>query len=317
MTTIRFRSPVTRPLHPPRIGPRIADEFYVTQRFGDPDFYWKDRDTAKYLAGHRATDIGNGQCGYPIVAMAPGRVIHVEDNATAFGAPNNALGVRIDHGHGVTTDVWHLDSRSVFNGELVAAGRQIGKLGKTGLGQVCHAHIEARINGVRINPEPLMFGGSITIGAAVPEEDDLLIPPGLKHIGQAKIAGGNLLRVSRETREGAKKLTKTEFVSFYGLSDDANAPYTLPKIGGGTIEDTRWALVGYGGRFWEAGWLLLFDVDLTATGKELLPQPAPEGFTAAQLHAAEDNAFIDGRDAAVIKVLAGVEAAKTITPKED
>lgn len=295
MTTLRFRSPVTRPLYPPRTGARIADEFYVTQRFTDPDFYWKNIDTAKYLAGHRATDIGNGQCGYPIVAMTSGKVFHLEDNATAYGAPNNALGQRLDVGHGVMIDVWHLASRSVANGATVSAGQEIGKLGKTGLGQICHAHFEARINGVRIDPEPLMFGGSITIG----EEDDLTIPPGLKHAIQAKIGPSNRLRVSRGTTEGSRVTDKTEFVSFYGVADDANASYTI-----GGVTGIRWALVGFAGRFWETAFPLLYDIEPTPTGKELIPQPAADPQVVRELTEAVTRytAVINEARAALAKV---------------
>jgi hypothetical protein len=166
---IRFRSPVTRPLHPPRgDAPREGDHFYVTQRFDDPDFYYANLpNPPNPLPTHRATDIGNGQCGYPIVAMAPGVAYRTKDDATRLGAPTDALGIRIDHGQGVTTAYWHLASWSVANGVRVSAGQEIGKLGNTGLGQICHCHIEATLNGQRIDPEPLMFGGSL-------QEDDVL-----------------------------------------------------------------------------------------------------------------------------------------------
>lgn len=167
---IRFRSPVTRPLHPRREEgePRIDDHFYVTQQFDDPDFYWSNvPNPPNPLPTHRATDIGNARCGYPIVAMAPGTAYRIKDNASQLGAPNDALGIRIDHGEGVSTAYWHLASWSVASGVRVQAGQEIGKLGNTGLGQVCHCHIEATVNGVRIDPEPLMFGGTIP-------EDDVL-----------------------------------------------------------------------------------------------------------------------------------------------
>lgn len=178
MTTITFRSPVTIELRRRGQCSPATDAFCVTQQFSDPDFYWSKIDPAKAALGHRATDIGNFRCGYPIVAMAAGIARRVQDNAIALGAPNNALGVQIDHGSGVQTAYWHLASWSVADGAQVVAGQEIGKLGKTGLGQVCHTHIEATVNGVRIDPEPLMFGGSIntdvTSGGA---EDDPMYNP--------------------------------------------------------------------------------------------------------------------------------------------
>ena len=169
---IRFGSPVTRPLHPRRREgePREGDHFYVTQQFDDPDYYWSNApNPPNPLPTHRATDIGNAQCGYPIVAMASGTAYRIKDNATALGAPNDALGIRIDHGEGVATAYWHLASWSVPDGTKVRAGQEIGKLGNTGLGQVCHCHIEATVNGKRIDPEPLMFEGTIPA-----QEDDVL-----------------------------------------------------------------------------------------------------------------------------------------------
>lgn len=193
MTVLRFRPPVTQPLHRkgyprPATGPG-ADDFRVTQQFHDPDFYWLDKDPAKAALGHRATDIGNGRCNYPIVAMAPGVLARIKDNATAYGAPNDALGVRVTHEGGVVTEVWHLNSYAgAQHGQRVAAGDLLGYHGSTGLGQVCHAHITARVNGVLIDPEPLMFGATLTIGSTPQEEDMRFGGAELKIIGGSKDA---------------------------------------------------------------------------------------------------------------------------------
>jgi hypothetical protein len=103
-------------------------------------------------------DIGNYRCGDTLVAMAPGVAYRVQDNATAYGAPSNALGVRIDHGHGVLSEIWHMSQWLVENGSPVNAGQAVGSVGNTGVSTGCHAHIEIKVNGIRINPEPLMFG---------------------------------------------------------------------------------------------------------------------------------------------------------------
>lgn len=179
MTTITFGRPTIEPLHRsawirPASGAG-ADDFRVTQHFDDPDFYWKGIDNAKYLAGHRATDIGNGRCSYPLIAMHGGRTRRLRDNATAFGAPTDALGIEIDCGHAITLQYWHLERYAVPDGATVSIGQIIGYVGKTGLGQVCHSHIEARSNGIRFDPEPLMFGGSITVGDVAEQELDMRI----------------------------------------------------------------------------------------------------------------------------------------------
>lgn len=158
---ITFRAPVTLPLlragtpKPAPPDPRAYESFRVTQRFGDRDHFYADG------RSHNATDVGNYRCGEPVVAMAAGIAYHVTDNATALGAKTNALGIAIDHGQGVRSEYWHLDSRSVYNGQAVNAGFLIGTVGRTGLGDVCHLHLEVKVNGVRIDPEPLMFGGSL------------------------------------------------------------------------------------------------------------------------------------------------------------
>lgn len=159
---ITFRAPVTLPLlragtpKPVPPDPRAYDTFRVTQRFGDEDFYWaeRDRQAGRTPRLHLATDIGNFRCGEPVVAMAPGIAYPVNDGA-------GALGVRIDHGLGVTSEHWHLNRVDVYPGQPVNSGFQIGIVGSTGLGDVCHTHIEVKVNGVRIDPEPLMFGGSL------------------------------------------------------------------------------------------------------------------------------------------------------------
>lgn len=171
MPVLTFRSPVTTRLHPHTAPVPPAGEFRVTQRFSDLDYYWSNvPNPPNPLPTHNATDIGNLRCNDPIVAMAPGIAYRIQDNATALGAATNALGVRIDHGFGVTSEYWHLNRQDVYNGQPVNAGFQIGLLGSTGLGAVCHTHIEVKRNGTRIDPEPLMFGGSLLIA-----EDDMKI----------------------------------------------------------------------------------------------------------------------------------------------
>lgn len=173
MPTITFRSPVLLPLHPkswPR--PPGSTDFRITQQFDDPDFYWNSvPDPPNPLPTHNATDIGQGFCGGVIAAMAAGRLTRLRDNATALGAYTDALGMRVDHGYGITTEYWHLNAYVGVDGAWVQAGQQIGVLGRTGLGNVCHCHIEAKRNGIRFDPEPLMFGGSVQAG----EDDDMLV----------------------------------------------------------------------------------------------------------------------------------------------
>jgi hypothetical protein len=177
---MRFIRPTVTPIV--RFGEQRPDTWFrVTQRFDDLDSYWS-KDPTRAQQKHRATDIGDGRCGSPLVAMHDGKINHLEDNATAYGAPNNALGVRLDCGNGVTIEYWHLASRPIRNGTYVKAGTIIGILGNTGLGQVCHCHIAARYNGVLFNIEDQMFGIPLDLG----EEDDMKISGKfLRHINGA------------------------------------------------------------------------------------------------------------------------------------
>lgn len=121
--------------------------FRVTQRFFDTDAYYKDG------RQHGAMDVGNYGCGALVLAMGPGVARRVQDNATALGAPSNARGVVIDHGGGWVTEYWHLNEWNIPNIRTpVAEGAVIGFVGSTGLGSVCHLHIECKYQGVKVDP---------------------------------------------------------------------------------------------------------------------------------------------------------------------
>ena len=165
MATIAFRSPVTVPLlrfgapKPVPPDPRAHDTFRITKRSRDPD-------PGGPGGKHLAIDFGNFRCGDPIVAMAPGKARRAHDAAKADGAPTNALGIIIDHGSGVHTEYWHLSAFKVADGADVVAGTVIGLVGMTGNADGCHCHLELKIDGVRVDPEPHAFGRSLQVGPA-------------------------------------------------------------------------------------------------------------------------------------------------------
>ena len=187
MTSITFRRPVALPLYrrntwpyvPP--DPRADDAFEITQGFADLDAYWADRDRAagREPRTHGAIDMGNYSCGGVVVASAAGVAVRIVDPSRLAGAPTDALGVRIDHGNGVTSEYWHLNGWTIpATPTQVQAGQQIGIVGSTGLGGACHLHFEIKVNGVRIDPEPLAFGAPLVV-----KEDGLSVTTsGFAHV---------------------------------------------------------------------------------------------------------------------------------------
>lgn len=98
----------------------IAPPARVTSGYG-----WRNRPSGPDL--HTGIDIGAPE-GTPVFAVLPGRV--------ALSAASGALNlygntVVLEHGPGLYSLSAHLQYRSVGTGELVAAGQQIGAVGRT------------------------------------------------------------------------------------------------------------------------------------------------------------------------------------------
>ena len=91
--------------------------------------------------------------------MADGVVVKSTYVASTYGHY-----VSIDHGNGLNTLYAHMSSRDVVVGQTVKQGQIIGKVGNTGNcwprptsanpAGGSHLHLEVRINGKRVNPEP-------------------------------------------------------------------------------------------------------------------------------------------------------------------
>jgi hypothetical protein len=164
MSTVPVRLPVTKPLlrmgtpKPMPPDPRAYETFRVTQQFGSLDGYFPGQ-------VHGATDIGNFRCGDPAVAPINGTLRRVKDSAGALGV---VITSTIEPS--VTWELWHLDGYTGPSTGFMVAGTQVGIVGKTGLGAVCHMHIECKISGRKIDPEPYLFGTPLVVG-----EDDVVI----------------------------------------------------------------------------------------------------------------------------------------------
>jgi murein DD-endopeptidase MepM/ murein hydrolase activator NlpD len=85
--------------------------------------------------------------GTPVVAAASGRVVFAGFSAGGWGNL-----VILAHG-GVTRTLYaHLSRVNVRVGQMVTAGRQIGRVGSTGNSSGPHLHFEVRLRGAAIDP---------------------------------------------------------------------------------------------------------------------------------------------------------------------
>lgn len=91
--------------------------------------------------------------GTPVVAVNAGRVALVAD----FFFPGRL--VAIDHGLGLYTLYFHLDSAAVSQGDVVERGQTIGTVGATGRATGPHLHFGAHVAGARIDPATLLVLG--------------------------------------------------------------------------------------------------------------------------------------------------------------
>ena len=63
--------------------------------------------------------------------------------------------VLIDHGAGLVSQYFHLDSMSVHEGQVVERGEEIGRVGSTGRVTGPHLHFGVRLFGMRADPAML------------------------------------------------------------------------------------------------------------------------------------------------------------------
>ena len=85
----------------------------------------------------------------PVRAVAEGTVVLVADHFYTGNA------VYIDHGGGLVSMYFHLDTTTVHEGDQVKRGERIGKVGATGRATGPHLHVGLRWQNKRIDPLPL------------------------------------------------------------------------------------------------------------------------------------------------------------------
>jgi len=94
---------------------------------------------------HNGEDIAASQ-GTPVKATNDGVVRMVDEHFFS------GKGVILDHGLGLFTMYFHLDSTAVTEGERVKRGDVIGTVGQSGRATGPHLHWGAWLNGARVNP---------------------------------------------------------------------------------------------------------------------------------------------------------------------
>lgn len=95
---------------------------------------------------HMAYDIANSAA--PGIAAADNGVVIVPP-FMRYGYGNHII---VDHGGGLSTLYAHLSEVYVKNGDRVARGQVIGRMGSTGRSTGTHLHFETRVNGGAVNP---------------------------------------------------------------------------------------------------------------------------------------------------------------------
>lgn len=127
----------------------------------------------------RLHDMEAQAAGANVLAAAPGRVARLRDGVAdisvkAPGAPplngqDCGNGVVIDHGDGWETQYCHLAKGSVMvkQGDQVATGQPIARIGMSGNTEYPHLHITVRKDGVMVDPfAPAMAAAACAIGGA-------------------------------------------------------------------------------------------------------------------------------------------------------
>jgi murein DD-endopeptidase MepM/ murein hydrolase activator NlpD len=116
----------------------------ITARWGGMKDPWNGDDVF-----HKGVDVASAS-GTPVLAPAPGVVLV----ATEDYEPSPASGtvIIVDHGDGLQTMYAHLGSLAVADGDSVARGQLLARVGSTGKSTGPHLHFEVRRNGEPRDP---------------------------------------------------------------------------------------------------------------------------------------------------------------------
>jgi hypothetical protein len=126
----------------------VAEPVRYSARFGDQRRYvYSDGGTARDY--HRGVDLAV-PTGTKVMAAAKGRVALVADRELT------GITVVVEHAPGVYSVYFHLSKALAEPGQTVEAGEVIALSGATGLVTGPHLHWEVRVDGVSVDPLPLL-----------------------------------------------------------------------------------------------------------------------------------------------------------------
>ncbi|MBR5926780.1 MAG: M23 family metallopeptidase [Firmicutes bacterium] len=121
----------------------------ITTQFG----LYRYTNGSKTAVRHAGIDIA-AELGTPVPASNDGRVVFAGE---VIRTGNSVV---IEHGGGLKTYYYHLDSISVKPGDMVKQGDIIGKVGTTGYSTGPHLHFEVRLGAYPLSPWELIDGTS-------------------------------------------------------------------------------------------------------------------------------------------------------------
>ena len=116
----------------------------IISRFGKKRSYYI-KNIFSFTRFHRGSDF-KGERGDPVFSPNKGEVVFTGMRITTGNT------IVIDHGQGVFSLFFHLDSINVKNGDRVEKSERIGEVGSTGLVEASHLHWGLLVNGVYVDP---------------------------------------------------------------------------------------------------------------------------------------------------------------------
>lgn len=121
----------------------VKDPVIISQ-FGKKRVYYV-KNVFYFTRFHRGIDF-KGDLGDPVVSPNRGEVVFSGMRITTGNT------IVIDHGQGVFSLFFHLDSINVKNKDRVEKGERIGEIGSTGIVEAAHLHWGLLVNGVYVDP---------------------------------------------------------------------------------------------------------------------------------------------------------------------